>query len=136
LLLAAVVALGSCDAELVSPTPTVAPVGSDAQVWIDASWTATNGVYRFTGGVDPDGLPTRVVFETGPGPVTATTFEEASMVVDEVSSFTPLGVELALPQGVETCVRFTIVSEAGRISSQPVCVRGIRMPGPSPTPSG
>jgi hypothetical protein len=103
---------------------------------LDLHSTATNGRWKFTGSVDPDGLSSRVLFEVATGQSSSRNWTEQMVVADGVTSATPLQVETTLPEGVEICVRFTMVNEAGRTSSKPLCMPAVTIPRPSTGPSG
>ena len=112
-------AVAGCDA-----VPSVAPtaVTGKPAIQIDQSWQAANGRWTFTGRVDPDGDPTDVVLEVGPGPVTARQFDQQIPVMQDVTDPAPLTITTqAIPDIDEICVRFTAANRAGTSWSTPLC---------------
>lgn len=107
------------------PTPTVAPTAFALRpsVQIDQTWRADNGEWTFTGRVDPQGDPTDVVLEIGPGPATARQFDRQVPVAQDVTEAGPLTITTRdIPDIDEICVRFTATNSAGTSSSTPLCV--------------
>lgn len=116
----AATALAGCDAI----APTVAPTAfaSKPAVRIDPTWQNTGGQWTFTGQIDPQGDPTDVVLEIGPGPETARTFNQRVPVVSGVTLPAPLTVTTgAIPDIPEICVRFTATNSAGTSLTTPLC---------------
>jgi hypothetical protein len=115
-----VVVVASCDSPPPSPSPTGAPGRPGIQ--IDPSWTATNGQWTFTGRVDPQGDPTDVVLEIGPGPITLRQFDRTLPVSKALVDAGPLTITTsAIPDIDEICVRFSATNGVGTSSSTPLC---------------
>jgi hypothetical protein len=115
--LMALLALGGCG----GAPPTASP-GRPA-VQIDPSWTSADGRWTFTGRVDPAGQPTSVILEIGPGPETARRFDTQQPVAGDLTTAGPLMITTRdIPDNAEVCVRFTATNDAGRSSSQPLCI--------------
>jgi hypothetical protein len=122
--------VGACGSDSKTPEPTAPPVG--ASIWIDREWTASGGSYRFTGSADPDFRPSTVALETATGP--SPSFGNQVVIVGKVSAPTQIAAQVPLPDGVESCVRFVLLSEAGTIASQSLCISVPVVPGSaSPT---
>ena len=116
------IAVPGCGTDLPPPsvTPTAAAVRPAVQ--IDQMWTATNGRWTFKGTVDPEGLPTDVVLEIGPGPATARRFDGKVAVAQDVVVAGPLTVTTReIPNIKDICVRFTATNGGGTTSSSPLC---------------
>jgi hypothetical protein len=116
-----VVALAGCDATL---EPSVAPTAFALKpsVQIDETWRADNGEWTFTGHVDPQGDPTDVVLEVGPGPVNARRFDLEIPVAQDLTDAGPLTITTRdIPDIDEICVRFTATNSAGMSLSTPLC---------------
>jgi hypothetical protein len=114
-------AVASCASR---PLPSAAPsaVGARPAVRIDTSWTTVGDQWTFTGQVDPDGDPTDVVLEVGPGPATARRFDAELPVADDLIAAGPLTFTTRdIPDIDEICVRFTATNAAGTASSSPLC---------------
>ncbi len=107
-----------------SSTPSVnTPAPIQPAVEIDKTWTAANGEWTFTGRVDPEGDPTDVVLEVGPGPSTARRFDAQLPVAEGLTEAGPVTITTReIPDVDEICVRFTATNSAGRSSSTPLCV--------------
>jgi hypothetical protein len=114
-------ALAGCDAT----PPTAAPTAFSLRpaVQIDGTWQADNGQWTFTGRVDPQGDPTDVVLDVGPGPATVRQFNQQVPVAQDVTRAGPLTITTGeIPDIDEICVRFTATNSAGTSSSTPLCV--------------
>lgn len=115
------VALAGCDATAPSLAPT--PPALRPAVQIDPSWQAANGQWTFTGRVDPQGDPTVVVLEVGPGPATTRQFDRQLPVATDLTDQGPLTITTRdIPDIDEICVRFSATNSAGTSSSTPLCV--------------
>jgi hypothetical protein len=116
------VALVGCEAVTPSATPTVPPAPRPS-VQIDTTWQADSGEWTFTGRVDPQGDPTDVVLEIGPGPATARQYDQNLPVAEDLTEPGPLTITTRdIPDIDEICVRFTATNSAGTSSSSPLCV--------------
>jgi hypothetical protein len=113
-------AVVGCD----SSTPRVnTPAPIRPAVEIDGTWTATNDEWTFAGRVDPQGDPTDVVLEVGPGPSTARRFDAQLPVAQSLTEAGPVTITTReIPDVDEICVRFTATNTAGRSSSTPLCI--------------
>jgi hypothetical protein len=114
-------ALAGCEAT----PPTAAPTAfaSRPAVQIDGTWQADGGEWTFTGRVDPQGDPTDVVLDVGPGPATTRQFNQRIPVAQDLTDAGPLTIATRdLPDIDEICVRFTATNSAGTSSSTPLCV--------------
>jgi hypothetical protein len=117
-----VVALAGCEAVKPSATPTVPPAPRPS-VQIDPTWQANSGEWTFTGRVDPQGDPTDVVLEIGPGPASARQFDQQVPVAKDLTDAGPVTISTRdMPDIDEICVRFTATNSAGTSSSSPLCV--------------
>jgi hypothetical protein len=106
------------------PPPTASPtvLAVRPAVLIEQTWTAANGQWTFGGTVDPEGDPTDVVLEIGPGPATARRFDAKVPVEQDLITAGPLTITTrAIPDIDEICVRFTATNSAGASSSSPLC---------------
>jgi hypothetical protein len=104
--------------------PSAAPsvVAARPAIRIAQEWTATNGQWTFTGQVDPEGDPTDVVLEVGPGPANARRFDARIPVEQGRTTAGSLTVTTReIPDIPEICVRFTATNTGGTSSSSPVC---------------
>jgi hypothetical protein len=111
-----------CVAPTPSATPTVPPAPKPS-VQIDPTWQADGGEWTFTGRVDPQGDPTDVALEIGPGPATARQFDRQVPVAQDLTDAGPLTITTRdVPDVDEICVRFTATNSAGTSSSTPLCV--------------
>jgi hypothetical protein len=100
---AAMGVLAGCDAAVEpSPEPTEDALPKPA-IQIEETWTAADGQWTFTGVVDPQGDPTAVILEIGPGPFSARIFDQ------EV----PVSAD---------CVRFAATNGGGTSVSSPLCI--------------
>ena len=116
----ALVALVGCDSAQPSISPT--SLGPRPGILIDETWTAANGEWTFTGRVEPEGDPTDVVLEVGPGPATARRFDTRLPVAEDLTEEGPLTITTReIPDIDEVCVRFTATNSLGTSSSKPVC---------------
>jgi hypothetical protein len=114
--------VAGCVAPTPSATPTVPPAPKPS-VQIDPTWQADGGEWTFTGRVDPQGDPTDVVLEIGPGPATARQFNPQIPVAQDVMEAGPLTISTRdIPDIDEICVRFTATNSAGTSSTSPLCV--------------
>jgi hypothetical protein len=112
--------LAACDTSAPSPSP--AAFADRPGIQLDTTWTALNGQWTFTGNVDPNGAPTGVVLEIGPGPVTARVFDAQVTVADHVSAQMPLAITTTkIPNIPQICVRFTASNSVGTSWSTPLC---------------
>ena len=106
------------------PAPTASPT-ADAErpaVQIDQTWSATDGLWTFTGNVDPQGDATDVVLEIGPGPANARRFDRKVPVQQGLVAAGPLSIATReIPDIDEICVRFTATNSGGTSSSAPLC---------------
>jgi hypothetical protein len=117
----AVAALAGCDATAPTAAPTAFALRPAVQ--IDSTWQASNGQWTFTGRVDPQGDPTDVVLDVGPGPATTRQFNQQIPVAQDVTEAGPLTITTRdMPDIDEICVRFTATNSAGTSSSTPLCV--------------
>jgi len=117
----AMAALAGCDAT----PPTAAPTAFALRpaVQIDGTWQASDGQWTFTGRVDPQGDPTDIVLDVGPGPATVRQFNQQIPVDQDVTDEGPLTITTRdIPDIEEICVRFTATNSAGTSSSTPLCV--------------
>lgn len=115
------IALAGCDTTAPSLAPTAAALRPAVQ--IDPSWQAANGQWTFTGRVDPQGDPTVVVLEVGPGPATTRQFDRQLPVAQDLTDAGPLTITTRdIPDTDEICVRFSATNSAGTSSSTPLCV--------------
>ena len=106
------------------PPPTASPsvLAIRPAVLIEQTWTAANGEWTFGGTVDPEGDPTDVVLEIGPGPATARRFDAKVPVGQGLTTAGPLTISTrAIPDIDEICVRFTATNSAGTSPSSPLC---------------
>jgi hypothetical protein len=114
--------VAGCIAPTPSATPTVPPPPKPS-VQIDPTWQAEGGEWTFTGRVDPQGDPTDVVLEIGPGPFTARQFDRQVPVAQDLTAAGPLTITTRdFPDIDEICVRFTATNSAGTSSTSPLCV--------------
>ena len=113
----------ACDAAV--PSPSVSPSALAAlrpAIQIDQQWAAADGQWTFTGRVDPDGEPTDVVLEVGPGPANARQFDATLPVTQGITAAGPVTITTRnLPDIDEICVRFTATNVAGSSSTPPLC---------------
>ncbi|HEX4897130.1 MAG TPA: hypothetical protein VFV53_02075 [Candidatus Limnocylindrales bacterium] len=117
----AVAALAGCDATPPTASPTAFALRPAVQ--IDGTWQASNGQWTFTGRVDPQGDPTDVVLDVGPGPATTRQFNQQIPVAQDLTEAGPLTITTRdMPDIDEICVRFTATNSAGTSSSTPLCV--------------
>jgi hypothetical protein len=117
----AAVAVIACDAVAPSPSPTPSP--ARPAILLHQTWTALDGVWTFTGSVDPFGDPTDVVLEIGPGPATARQFDTRLPVAEDVVE--PQSLEITtrdIPELDEICVRFAATNSGGTSASTPLCI--------------
>lgn len=113
-------ALVGCDAT--TPTTEPTPEPERAGIQIDQTWQARDGEWTFTGSVDPQGDPTDVVFEIGPGPVTTRVFDQQLPVAQGLVDAGPLSITTRdIPDIDEICVRFAATNSAGTSLSTPLC---------------
>jgi hypothetical protein len=124
---AAMLTIGACD-PAPSPSAAIVPTGTPSAfadrpaVKIDGTWTALNGQWTFTGSVDPEGSPTDVVLDVGPGPITLRQFDTHVPVAQAMATAGPVQVSTtAIPDIPEICVRFTATNAAGTSSTTPLC---------------
>ena len=102
--------------------PPVTPAALLPGISIDGSWTFVEGDWTFTGHVDPEGDPTDVVLEVGPGPETARTFDTTVAVATHLVEPGPLTVTTReIPDVDEICVRFKATNSGGTSVSRPLC---------------
>lgn len=102
--------------------PTIAPPGAPT-VEIDERWAATAGEWTFSARVDPEGSPTDVVMELGPGPASAGTFGTRVPAAQDMTEPAKLTISTRdIPDSDEICVRFTATNAVGATSSEPMCV--------------
>lgn len=120
---AAMVALAGCDAA-VEPTPEpTEDVLPKPAIQIDETWTAADGQWTFTGFVDPQGDPTEVLLEIGPGPSTARQFDQQLPVAADVLDAGPVSITTRdIPDIPEICVRFAATNSSGTSVTSPLCV--------------
>lgn len=117
----AIAALAGCDASTPTPSPTA--FASRPAVQIDGTWQASNGQWTFTGRVDPQGDPTDIVLDIGPGPATTRQFDQRIPVAQGLTEAGPLTITTRdIPDIAEICVRFTATNSAGTSSSTPLCI--------------
>ena len=121
----AALALAGCESSPPSSEPSAARPSLAAArpaVQLDETWTAADGAWTFTGQVDPQGDPTDVVLEVGPGPATARRFDARVPVVEAVTSPGPLSITTRqIPDIDQICVRFSATNGGGTTSSRPLC---------------
>ena len=119
-----VVLVAACGAAV--PSPSASPsalVALRPAIQIDEQWTAADGEWTITGRVDPDGDPTDVVLEVGPGPANARQFDASLPVAQGVTAAGPVTITTRdLPDIDEICVRFTAINSAGSSSTPPLCI--------------
>jgi hypothetical protein len=116
----AVCLLAACDTSAPSLSP--AAFADRPGIQLDTTWTALNGQWTFTGNVDPNGAPTGVVLEIGPGPITARVFDTQVTVADHVAAAMPLTITTTkIPNIPQICVRFTASNSVGTSWSTPLC---------------
>jgi hypothetical protein len=135
---AIVLVAAACDAIAPSPTPGAATPGPTVGVFadrpgvaIDGTWTRKGEDWTLTGSVDPQGSPTDVVLEIGPGPETLRQFDAQVPVTKGLTTAGPLTVTTdQIPDIAIICVRFTATNAAGTSSSSPLC-----FPHDLPTPA-
>lgn len=119
-----VVLLAACDSAVptVAPSPTPGVFESPPGVAIDGTWTAKDGQWTFTGSVDPQGAPTDVLLQIGPGPETLRQFDTQVPVAQQLADAGPLTVTTAqIPKIALICVRFAATNRAGTSYTQPLC---------------
>ena len=133
----ALAAAAGCSNPAPSASPTAAPFADRPAISIDGTWTAQDGQWTFTGVVDPEGEPTDVVLEVGPGPQTLRQFDSQVPVARAVTEAGPITVTTrAIPDIPEICVRFSATNSVGTSVSQPLCVpHDIPTPGPLNAPT-
>jgi hypothetical protein len=124
--IAGIMVLAGCDtsAPTVAPNPTANPSTFAARpaIRMDPRWTASNGAWTFTGTVDPQGDPTDLILEIGPGPSTLRRFDQQVPVAQAVAEAGPVTVTTrAIPDIPEICVRFSATNSAGTSSTSPLC---------------
>jgi hypothetical protein len=124
--LVCVIVLAACDATTptVAPSPTANPstLAARPAIRIDPSWKASNGRWTFTGTVDPQGDPTDVILEIGPGPSTLRHFDQQVSVANGLTDPGPLTISTTnIPDIPEICVRFSATNGAGTSSTSPLC---------------
>lgn len=127
--LVATAAVSGCN----SQPPSVKPTRSPARpaVSIDATWISSDGRWTFAGQIDPQGDPTDVVLEVGPGPANLRNFDARLPVAQGLVDPGPLTITTSdLPDIAEICVRFSATNSAGTSVSTPLCV-----PHDLPTPA-
>ena len=127
----------ACDATAPSPTTGVTPgptrgVFADRPgIAIDQTFGRLSGRWSFSGRVDPQGAPTDVVLEIGPGPETLRQFYTQVPVAQGVTTASPVSVTTTdIPDTREICVRFTATNTSGTSSTTPLC-----FPHDLPTPA-
>ncbi len=114
--------LMSCDIPPPSSPPAATPAAVRPAVRIDQTWTARDGEWTFTGAVDPQGDPTDVVLEIGPGPATLRQFDSRLPVAEDLVDAGALTITTRdIPELDEICVRFTATNSAGSSSATPLC---------------
>jgi hypothetical protein len=120
---AAMGVLAGCDAAVEpSPEPTEDALPKPA-IQIDETWTAADGQWTFTGVVDPQGDPTAVILEIGPGPFSARIFDQEVPVSADLTDAGPISITTReLPDIPEICVRFAATNGAGTSVSSPLCI--------------
>jgi hypothetical protein len=136
----AALAVAACDAT--TPTSSIRPSGTPSlfadrpAVQIDGTWTALNGRWTFTGSVDPEGSPTDVVLDVGPGPSRLRQFESHVPVAQALLAAGPLTITTqAIPDIPVICVRFTATNQAGASFTTPLCFpHDLPTPGPPGAP--
>lgn len=105
-----------------TPLPTVGVFADRPGVAIDGTWTRKGDAWTLTGSVDPQGSPTSVVLEIGPGPDTLRQFPTQVPVSQGVTVAGPLTITTdKIPDIPEICVRFTATNAAGSSSTSPLC---------------
>jgi hypothetical protein len=93
-------------------------------VEIDERWTEEDGEWSFTGRIDPEGEPTDVVLEIGPGPAAEPTWDSEVAAAQDLLEPAALTVASRnIPDSAEACVRFTATNDIGTNSSEPLCFR-------------
>jgi hypothetical protein len=112
-------ALAACDAapSTVAPNPTAGASALAARpgIRIDPTWKAVGGQWTFTGEVEPQGDPTDVVLEVGPGPINLRQFDHQVPVAHALTDSGPLtSTTAAIPDIPET-------NGAGTSSTTPLC---------------
>ena len=111
-----------CGTSLPAPTASPTLLAVRPAVQIDQTWTASNDLWTFTGNVDPQGDPTDVVLEVGPGPANARRFDSKVPVKQGLVAAGPLTIATReIPDIDEICVRFTATNSGGTSSSPPLC---------------
>jgi hypothetical protein len=102
-----------------------------------------NGVWTFSGRVDPRGSDTSVTIQIGHDITNPTAFVEERSIADDVTEAGPIEAEVRTPDAVWLCVRFRAVNAAGDGVTPTVChptdLPGARPsggPSPAPSPSG
>ncbi len=119
----ALVALLGCDAVPPSTAPATTPSADRPAVRIDETWRADDGEWTFTGDVDPQGDPTDVVLEVGPGPESLRRFDAQLPVAQDLTEQEPVTITTReLPDVEVICVRFAATNSAGTTVSSPLCV--------------
>lgn len=120
-LLLAAAAVAACDATAPSPSVSETAPPAKPSVTIE-TWGVSAGTWSFNGHVDPQGDPTDVILEIGPGPQTARIFNEQVPVASDLVDAGPLTATTAkIPDIPEICVRFAATNSAGTSLSTPLC---------------
>ncbi|MBI3750658.1 MAG: hypothetical protein HY263_03230 [Chloroflexi bacterium] len=124
LALGALVLLAACDSSAPTAAPSATPglFADRPAVGISSTWTAQNGHWTFTGSVDPQGAPTDVILDVGPGPQTLRQFDTHLPVAQQVVDAQSLSITTdQIPDNPEICVRFAATNSAGTSFTQPLC---------------
>ena len=102
--------------------PSVVPAAPAVE--IDEAWTEEDGEWSFTGRIDPEGEPTDVVLEIGPGPAADPTWTSEVAAAQDLLEPAALTVATRdIPDSAEACVRFTATNDIGTMSSESLCFR-------------
>jgi hypothetical protein len=118
--------LAGCDAQVPSgaPNPRSSPTtfALKPAVRMDPSWQSSNGLWTFTGQVDPEFDSTDVVLEIGPGPATARQFDQRITVAQDLTAPGALTITTRdIPDIDDICVRFAATNSAGTSFTTPLC---------------
>jgi hypothetical protein len=132
--------LAACDAAPVTPSSTPPPSGAAGlggpSISMDESWQVLDGIWTFTGRVDPRDSPTSVVLDIGYVVSDPTSFEESIPVVDDVLEPGPVTATVPTPDEEWLCVRLRAENADGDAVTPRQCFPTDLPEFPPPEPSG
>lgn len=127
-LLAAVLAVAACEfaPATLEPAPArgsaTASAAQAPAISMDDSWRMVDGVWTFSGWVDPMGSPTTVIMEIGYDSANWRSFVNEVAVADGVTAARSVRGSVEITDETWLCARFRAENAAGDGVSPPLCL--------------